>query len=96
MTFDKVTVDLGTQFTGKQIQLRFRLGSDEALGDDGIEIDYIAFQGVDNAAFEQTTPENADTTCAVMQEEGGCMATAPTGIGLTLAALVFVRRRRRR
>ena len=46
-----VTLDLGMAFAGQTVQLRFRVGADESVGDLGWEVDNLEFQGVDNTPF---------------------------------------------
>ncbi|MBX7116016.1 MAG: myxosortase-dependent M36 family metallopeptidase [Myxococcaceae bacterium] len=49
--FNKQTVDLGTQYQGKTVRLRFRISSDEAAAAKGWEIDDIAFTGLAKPPF---------------------------------------------
>lgn len=46
-----VNVDLGTAYAGKAVQVRFRIGSDDALGLRGWEIDNLQFVGITNRPF---------------------------------------------
>ncbi|MBK7865063.1 MAG: myxosortase-dependent M36 family metallopeptidase [Archangiaceae bacterium] len=46
-----VTVDLGTAYAGKSVLVRFRIGSDDALGLKGWEIDDLQFVGLNNRPF---------------------------------------------
>ncbi|MBC7173147.1 MAG: peptidase, partial [Polyangiaceae bacterium] len=48
---DTVTLDFGAQLAGETVRLRFRLGTDEAVGAAGWEIDDLAFAGLTNAPF---------------------------------------------
>ena len=48
---DTVTLDFGTVFAGQTVRLRFRIGTDEAVGAEGWFIDNIAFSGIDNTPF---------------------------------------------
>ncbi|AUX23797.1 hypothetical protein SOCEGT47_043270 [Sorangium cellulosum] len=48
---DRVSVDLGTAFAGKTVRVRFRVGTDEAAGDIGWELDDIGFEGLENKPF---------------------------------------------
>jgi hypothetical protein len=50
---DRLTLDLGTALAGQTVQIRFRIGTDEAASDFGWEIDNIAFQGISNLPFSQ-------------------------------------------
>ena len=47
----RVWLDYADAFAGEQIQLRFRIGTDAAVGDYGWEIDDLEFIGIDNAPF---------------------------------------------
>jgi len=47
----RLTLDLGTAFAGQTVRFRVRIGTDEAAGDLGWEIDNIAFQGITNLPF---------------------------------------------
>ncbi len=46
-----VTADLGTAYANKRVRIRFRIGSDDALGLKGWEIDNLAFVGITNRPF---------------------------------------------
>jgi large repetitive protein len=48
---DVVTLDLGTALAGQDVRIRFRIGTDEAVGAPGWTIDDIAFAGIDNTPF---------------------------------------------
>jgi MYXO-CTERM domain-containing protein len=50
-TWSTVTADLGTDFAGKTVKIRFRIGSDDALGLKGWEIDNLQFIGLTNRPF---------------------------------------------
>ncbi|WP_433926160.1 M36 family metallopeptidase [Sorangium cellulosum] len=56
---DRVAVDLGTAFAGKTVRVRFRVGTDEAAGDTGWELDDIGFAGVTNKPFATIVPDTA-------------------------------------
>ncbi|MFY1827745.1 myxosortase-dependent M36 family metallopeptidase [Myxococcus fulvus] len=45
------TLNLGTTYAGKTVQLRFRVGTDNATGTTGWAIDNIAFTGITNTPF---------------------------------------------
>lgn len=49
--YDLVYLNLGTAFSGKSIKLRFRIGTDEATGGFGWQIDNISFSGITNTPF---------------------------------------------
>ncbi len=59
---DTVTVNLGTAHQGATVQVRFRVGADEASGGAGWEVDDIAFSGIDNSPF-----------CTLVVDAGLCL-----------------------
>lgn len=48
---NSVTVDLGTAYAGQTVQVRWRLGADEATGDFGWEVDSIQVNNITNQPF---------------------------------------------
>jgi hypothetical protein len=48
---DKVTLDLGQKLAGTTILLRFRIGSDDAVGTQGWDIDDVRFEGLTTKPF---------------------------------------------
>jgi len=59
---ETVTVNLGTKYSNKSVRIRFLIGSDEAVGSFGWEIDNVIFTGITNTPFPSVI---ADTTsCA--------------------------------
>jgi hypothetical protein len=64
-------VDLGTALAGQTFRIRFRAGSDEAVGAPGWDIDELSFTGVTNTPFDTLV---ADAGCAAP-------ATTPPGTG---------------
>ena len=48
---DPVTLNLGPGLAGQTIQIRFRIGTDGAVGAPGWTIDNIEFDGIDNTPF---------------------------------------------
>jgi large repetitive protein len=61
------TVSLGTQYANKEIQVRFRIGSDDAAAAKGWEIDDIGFSGITNMPF-----------ALVINDPNTCTNKAPT------------------
>lgn len=53
---DTVSLDLGTTFAGETVRLRFRIGTDQAVGAQGWFIDNIDFQGILNTPFGSVVP----------------------------------------
>ena len=60
---DTETLSFGTQLAGKTVRLRFRLGTDVFVGDEGWTLDDLAFSGVTNRPFGALLPDAA--TCPV-------------------------------
>ena len=52
-----VTVSLGTAWAGRTVRLRFRLGTDTGVADEGWEVDDIAFTGILNEPFQRLVAE---------------------------------------
>ncbi|WP_437662566.1 M36 family metallopeptidase [Sorangium sp. So ce1182] len=78
---DRVSVDLGTRFAGKTVQVRFRVGTDEAAGDTGWELDDIGFEGLKNKPFATVAEDTA--SC-----QGGPVADAGADQEVPLGELV--------
>lgn len=108
--YDMLTLDLGTQLAGKQFRLRFRIGTDQASGDEGWTIDDIAFSGivgtpfptqvVDDQSCAAPDPGDGDMDPNDTDDDGGCCDAGPLRGSSTLLALgvlgLVLRRRRRR
>jgi hypothetical protein len=98
------TVELGTAYQGKTVQVRFRVATDEAVGLAGWEVDDLVFTGLDNAPFGVviaehdvcTKPRPGGPSDAARQVTGGC-GCRQTGAGeLALwGAVLLVSLRRR-
>jgi hypothetical protein len=52
-----VTLNLGTAFAGETVRIRFRIGTDAAVGDLGWELDNLEFQGITNMPFPTLVPD---------------------------------------
>jgi hypothetical protein len=52
-----LSLDLGMNFAGQSIKLRFRVASDAFVGAEGWFIDDIAFEGITNTPFSQWVPD---------------------------------------
>ncbi|WP_438013583.1 M36 family metallopeptidase [Sorangium sp. So ce315] len=78
---DQVAVDLGRTFAGKTVRVRFRVGTDEAAGDTGWELDDIGFAGVTNKPFATVAPDTA--SC-----QGGPVADAGADRTVAIGELV--------
>ena len=59
--YTTTSLNLGTQLQGKTIKVRFRLGTDEASGAAGWDIDNIIFAGITNLPFPSIIDDR--TTC---------------------------------
>ena len=58
---EKQTIDLGNTLAGKTIRIRFRIGTDDAAGDNGWEIDNIQLDGITNKPFSSLVDDKG--TC---------------------------------
>ncbi|MCB9705992.1 MAG: M36 family metallopeptidase [Myxococcales bacterium] len=72
---DKVTLDFGTKFAGKAVRLRFRIGTDSAMGAPGWLIDNIAVTGITNTPFSTWAPDNCGMGGSGGETEGGTDGT---------------------
>ncbi|AUX21987.1 hypothetical protein SOCEGT47_024880 [Sorangium cellulosum] len=54
---ERVTLDLGTAFSGKTVRVRFRIGTDAYVGDFGWEIDDIEARGLVDTPFGMLVPD---------------------------------------
>jgi len=103
---DTVTLDLGTQLAGAQLQLRFRIGTDTGVGGPGWEIDDVAFTGITGTPFPSQVADATD--CAAQPdpdpdppEDTGCCDAGPLGASnlagaFVVLGLVLRRKRARR
>ncbi|XYH92769.1 M36 family metallopeptidase [Sorangium sp. So ce1128] len=82
---DRVSVNLGTRFAGKTVRVRFRMGTDEAAGDTGWEMDDIGFEGVTNKPFATVAEDTASCQGGPVADAGADQAVA-TGELVTLDA----------
>ncbi len=58
---ETVNVNLGTKYAGKSVRIRFLIGTDEAVGSFGWEIDNVVFTGITNTPFPSLIADT--TTC---------------------------------
>ncbi|HTN88218.1 MAG TPA: peptidase, partial [Sorangium sp.] len=82
---DRVAVDLGTRFAGKTVRVRFRVGTDEAAGDTGWELDDIGFEGLKNKPFATVAEDTASCQGGPVADAGADQAV-PVGELVTLDA----------
>jgi hypothetical protein len=100
----KTSLNFGTKLAGKNVKLRFRLGTDAAVGDEGWQLDNFEAEGITNTPFTMVVDDSGacsgeDTSGSPDSSGGGC-ATRPSGRGgwsvlLVGFALLLIRRRRR-
>ncbi|NTX13749.1 tandem-95 repeat protein [Myxococcus sp. CA056] len=57
-TLDPATLDLGTTYAGKTVQIRFRIGTDNFVGATGWALDNLSFSGIDNTPFTSLAADN--------------------------------------
>jgi MYXO-CTERM domain-containing protein len=55
--YTQVNVNLGADYAGKRIRIRFRLGGDNAVAHKGWELDDIGFHGIVGSPFSQVVPQ---------------------------------------
>ncbi len=60
------TVSLGTAYQGRTVRVRFRIGSDNSIGDEGWDIDNVSFTGITNTPF-----------ATVVEQPAACENTPP-------------------
>ncbi|MBM4380224.1 MAG: M36 family metallopeptidase, partial [Deltaproteobacteria bacterium] len=97
--FLTVTVDLGTRFAGKILQIRFRVGTDDGTAATGWDLDDFQFANLDNTPFPAMVLQSAEcntarpvassgTTLEVIEGETVSLlgtASHPSGAPLTYA-----------
>ena len=54
---NNVSINLGTALAGETVKIRFRIGTDAAVGDAGWEIDDLNFQGITNTPFAEISTD---------------------------------------
>ena len=73
-----VSIDLGTSLAGKTVQVRFRVGTDAAVGGPGWDIDDIELENIEEMPFGQVTADDGtgcenlgDSDAGVGGDDGG-------------------------
>lgn len=98
--FDTVTVDLGTGYAGQTVRVRFRAGSDEAVGWGGWTLDRVAFGGIAGTPFSTLGLDAGRCAGKASSTGDSSCATAPGAVNPALVLLLGValalRLRRRR
>jgi large repetitive protein len=91
----RMTFNLGNAFAARQVRIRFRIGTDAAVGRYGWEIDNLRFQGIMNAPFEQLAEDVAQCPPALIADAGEDRTAAPgeivilSGSGISFENLPF-------
>jgi hypothetical protein len=70
-----LVLDFGTQFAGKTVLVRFRIGTDVNAAESGWDIDDIDVSGINNAPFPVVIPETATCTARKTNVDSGVLAT---------------------
>jgi hypothetical protein len=97
-------MSFGTRFAGRQVRLRFRVGTDAAVGDEGWEIDDIEVVGITNLPFgsiidDSQLCDDAEGDLGPEQPTAGCSSSrGPVGGSwlAVIAVLLALARRRGR
>jgi MYXO-CTERM domain-containing protein len=77
---DKVSIDMGTALAGKTVQVRFRIGTDDAAGNTGWELDNIGFQGITGKPFTALV-DDTSTCGTIPPPDGGPIVVGAGGGG---------------
>ncbi|MCC6556279.1 MAG: M36 family metallopeptidase [Polyangiaceae bacterium] len=64
------TINMGTALSGQTVKVRFRIGTDQAAGDTGWEIDDIGFTGILNTPFSKLSVDMATCTGVPIADAG--------------------------
>lgn len=93
---DRVTLDFDSQLARRDFRLRFRIGTDPAVGATGWIIDNLAVTGLAGAPFPIQGPDD-DACDLVPDDDGGCCSTggSPPLAPIALVAVALLVRRRR-
>ena len=84
------TVDLGTTYQGKTVQVRFRVGTDPATGAGGWDIDEIAFTGLAGTPFAGRQAHRAMCSAEKLTLNIGGAQRVPSGFLVQLGGSVAV------
>ncbi len=73
---DVVRLDFGTALAGQRVRLRFRIGTDRAVGTPGWELDDLVLTGVDPPVFPSHVADEDDCSGAPSADAGEDVAVA--------------------
>jgi MYXO-CTERM domain-containing protein len=68
--FDTVTIDMGKSLAGKTVKVRFRIGTDDAAGANGWDIDNISFTGITNKPFSALVDDKSSCGAPPIADAG--------------------------
>lgn len=80
---DKVTLNLSKALSGQKVKIRFRIGTDEASGLSGWEIDNVSFQGITNKPFDEMAVDATTCPAATTSSSSGMGGAPATSTGST-------------
>ena len=96
---DHVVLDFGTRLAGTTFKLRFRIGTDQAVGGPGWSIDDLVVTGITNKPFPEVIADAGACSPEEGGDDGGGCCSTGSGPGASIAAgavvALLVRRRRR-
>jgi MYXO-CTERM domain-containing protein len=75
--FQAMHLSFGSAFAGQQVRLRFRIGTDAAANDYGMDLDDIQAVGIDNAPFYQVVVDTAECPPEVVADAGPDQSVGP-------------------
>jgi large repetitive protein len=84
-SLSSVSINLGTAFAGQTVRVRFRVGTDQAAGAAGWEIDDLVFGNLTNQPFQAVVSEAQTCTDSDLDGRPDVMDCAPLD-GVTWAA----------
>jgi MYXO-CTERM domain-containing protein len=73
---DTVTVNMGKKLAGQTVRIRFRIGTDDAQGDVGWQLDNIGFTGITNKPFTAIVDDMS--TCSSGPPDAGTGGSTTT------------------
>ncbi|MFO0593399.1 MAG: PKD domain-containing protein, partial [Polyangiaceae bacterium] len=82
--FDAVKINLGASFAGETVQVRYRIGSDQAASEHGWEIDDVAFDGLSDKPFPSVINDAQKCTDHAPVANAGPDQTVKSGVTVAL------------